>query len=85
MVTGLFDADWSGAVSSWIADFGIRTTIGKKRESLRNSPETLAGGIETSSSSKNSAEVEVGFPRDCPVFILAVMELPLCLLRPFSV
>src|SRR5258707_4764547 len=82
-VTGLLDANSFRAAFSQTADFGIRTTTGKKRDNLRNSSGTLAGGIETRSSSKNSVEVEFGSLRDCPVLILAVIELPLCLHSAF--
>ena len=78
-MTDLFNVRPFEVVFSWTADFGIRMTTGTKPDGLRTSSGILSAGIETRSLSKNSAEVELSSLGDCPVLILAVIELPLCL------
>ena len=71
--TDLFDIKSFLAVFSQIADFGIRTMTGKKRDNLRNSSRILSGGIETMSSSKNNG-IEFASLEDCPVLVLALKD-----------
>ncbi len=81
--TDLFDVKSFLAVFSQIADFGIRTMTGKKRDNLRNSSRILSGGIETMSSSKNNG-IEFASLEDCPVLVLDLIELPFCCIGDFS-
>ena len=71
--TDLVDVKSFLAVFSKIADFGIRTMTGKKRDNLRNSSRILSGGIETMSSSKNNG-IEFASLEDCPVLFLALIQ-----------